>query len=164
VVLFEEQLLEAGETSESRSMAEWAATAPRSRGRGMSSESMARASREMSRMVASGDWTGAVGKHFVALLAFLHLRIYGIECADLGPTERMHASGAATRMLEREFGGDANAMAEFVRWCWQREQRTEKWRRENRRSGRRLSWRLQFGGQLLTDFRIDRARTRVGSR
>ncbi len=141
-------------------MAEWASKPARGKSKGMSVDTMARAANEMNRMVAEQDWSGAQGKHFVALYAFLHLRVYGVESADLGSSERVYASGAATRMLEREFGGDGAQMAEFMRWCWQREKKTEAWRRANHRSGRRVSWRLQFGGVLLTDWRVEVARTK----
>lgn len=111
-----------------------------------------------------GTWEGAEGKHFVALYADLHFRVYGIAPADLGSKERTYAATQARRMIEKDFGGDLAEMARFVAWTWSREKGREQWRRENgRESASRIDWRLQFGPRLLVDFRLSEARRKTGS-
>lgn len=106
----------------------------------------------------SGAWAEAGPRTMVALFAVLHERVYGVACADLTSSTRLVASFAAARMLEREFAGDAQAMAMFLRWTWMREKEREAWRRANNRDGGAISWRLQFNGRLLTDYRLALAR------
>lgn len=111
-----------------------------------------------------GDWANATPRDFVVLYAILHERVYGVAASELTPAERLHAAGAAARMLAREFAGDPNEMAEFMRWAWQREAVREKWRRDNNRDGGRIGWRLMFNGSLLTDWRLERTRRHARSR
>jgi hypothetical protein len=62
-------------------------------------------------------------------------------------------------MLRDEFGGDAPAMAGFVRWCWLREEGKESWCRQRGFERRaRLTWKRQFGAEVLADWRVDQAR------
>ncbi len=116
---------------------------------------------EAVRRMRSGEWEGAGTLAFVALYAHLHEGVYGCAPADLDPRTRLAATNMARRMLDREFDEDPAALAEFMRWCWKREAANEKWRRENARDGRRISWRLQFSSSLLTDYRVDLARAKA---
>lgn len=118
----------------------------------------ARCMREVDEMMNSGDWSDASPAVFVALYALLHERVYDVEPAELTPKERLHAAGAAARLLLHTFGGDKSKLAEFMRWTWMREAKTEKWRRDNIQPGRRIGWRLQFGQALVTDWRLDSSR------
>lgn len=111
-------------------------------------------------MMQSGDWEGAGARHLVALYAILHERVYGVEAVELGPQERYTATLRAGLFLKHEFGGDVAEAVQFFRWTWAREKSREDWRRENRRSGGRIGIRLMFAGQILTDYRLDRARKR----
>ena len=114
---------------------------------------------ETADMLARGDFQHAKGRHFVALFAELHFRVYGIACDELGPKERVFATKLANDMLAKDFGDDPKAMAEFVAWLWSREKGREEWRRENGRSGGRITWRTQFAVRaLLTDFRLEKER------
>ena len=141
-------------------LADWAKKPPKKKGPGsLSTDAMARAASEVDAMIAGGDWSAATGRHFVALYGFLHARIYGVEPTMTG-RERMLAAAAAARMLAGEFGSDGDAMADFVRWTWRREAGRERWRRENQRSGGHVGWRLQFAGAIVTEYRLDLARTR----
>jgi hypothetical protein len=108
----------------------------------------------------TAEWEDAGARHLVALYAILHEKIYGVEAAELGPQERYTATLRAGLMLKNEFDGDIEEAVAFFRWAWQREASREKWRRENNRSGGRIGIRLMFSGQLLTDYRLDRARKR----
>lgn len=112
----------------------------------------------------SGEWGDACSRTMVALFAILHERVYGVACADLSPSTRLVASFSAGRMLDREFSGDVAAMAMFLRWTWMREKEREVWRRSNGREGGTVSWRLQFNGRLLTDYRIALARQHATQR
>lgn len=120
---------------------------------------------EAREMRESGDWSAAHARHFVALYTQLHVRVYGVPAFELDGSPsaskaRLHATGAALRVLEREFNGDTAMMAEFMRWVWNREIGREKWRREQAHSGGRISWNFQFdGGKLVTDWRLDHQRT-----
>lgn len=107
----------------------------------------------------TGDWSEAVAKHFVALYDLMHTRVYGVVCVELGPRERFGVSMKAKTMLEKQFDGNAAAMAEFLRWTWQREEWREKRRREDCTGGsQRLGPWLQFNGAVLTDYRLEMSR------
>jgi hypothetical protein len=107
----------------------------------------------------TGDWTGARPKHFVRLYGMLHRRVYGVEARELRNSLTMRAATRfATMQFQNEFNSDPVEMADFMRWCWERELGREEWRRRNGRSGGRIEWRLQFGPSLVTDWRIDVAR------
>lgn len=130
----------------------------RKRPSGITVASMVKAHREADRRSASDDWEGARPLVFVALYAILHEHVYGVV-EELKTQDRKLAAFAAGRMLKGEFGGDAEAMASFLRWAWKREAGREKWRRDNGRQGLRLTWRLLFGGgYLMTDYRLDQLR------
>src|SRR3974390_61418 len=130
----------------------------RSRGFKLSLRNIDKARTEMDEMSSTGDWSSARGVHLVALFAWLHLGVYQVECGDLDAGEWARASAIAQRFCAESFGGDFNACVEYVRWCWSREVGREKWRRENGRSGGRLSCGLVFSNRLLTDYRIDKSR------
>lgn len=108
--------------------------------------------------IKTGNWDAAIGREFVALFSILHTHVYKVEPADLIAASRYQASGAASQMLKRTFDFDGWEMADFIRWTWMREAGREKWRLSNNVSGGRVSWRLQFSGALLTDWRIESMR------
>lgn len=114
---------------------------------------------EVDEMIKTGDWDKAKATHLVALYDRLHFRCYKVEASELGPAERYNAAMMAASMVRREFGGEFAEAAEFMRWAWEREIASEKWRRDNGRMfARRLGVRLFFGGNLLTDYRLYLAR------
>lgn len=119
---------------------------------------------EMTALMEQGRIAEAKGKHFVALYADLHYRVYGVEALELDSKARAVAGTMAQRMIDRDFDGSAEAMAEFVQWTWTRENRSEQWRREHPDSGgRRMTWRSQFSTWLLSDFKVAQARKKSGS-
>lgn len=120
---------------------------------------MRQAAADVERMVKENRWEAARPIHLVALYLRCHLQCYGVEAADCGPEERLQACGVAGKMLERDFVNDPPAMVDFMRWVWQRETGAEKWRRENHRSGRRVTWMLQFSQRLVVDYKLDWRRT-----
>ena len=110
------------------------------------------------RMVA-GSWDGAKAGHIVALYAIMHAKVYGVGPAELDDGKAyLHACARVTHVIEREFSGSIECMIGFMRWSWRREMEREKWRRDQGRDGGRIQWRWQFGPQMLTDYRIARAR------
>lgn len=112
-------------------------------------------------MRQSGDWSDALPRHLVVLHGMIHEHVYGVAPAESTGAEFAAAAVAAARMLKVDFGGDAQAMFEFIRWSWQREQDREEWRRQNHKEGGRLDWRRQFCQRgILTDYRVDMARKR----
>lgn len=99
-------------------------------------------------------------RHLVALYFQLHEHVYGVAPAELRDGQQyLGAVSAAKKLLKQEFDEDPLSMVEFLRWCWQRERRAEKWRRKNDRETRRIGWRLQFVARnLVTDYRVALAR------
>lgn len=114
---------------------------------------MERARRESAEMMRSGDWSEAMGRHFLALYLVLHARVYGVE-AGLTEDEYFEGATAAAKLLEGEFDEDPGALVRFVAWTWEREREREEWRRKNGKGGGSVGWRLQFSGRLLTDYRL----------
>jgi hypothetical protein len=113
---------------------------------------------EMDAMAESGDWSAAKGHHLVALYAWCHNAVYGVEPLELDSRAWAIAGTCATRMVEQHFDQDPGKAIEFMRWAWDREREREEWRRANGRSGRRIGWQLQFSGSLITDWKLDIAR------
>ena len=104
-------------------------------------------------------WASATPKHLVQLHAMLHAHVYGVVSGSGQGREFTFASSSATKMLREEFANDPEAMVDFLRWSWQREQDREEWRRKNGRDGARLDWRRQFAQRsVLTDYRVEQAR------
>lgn len=123
-----------------------------------SKDTIARVKAKMEEMAASGDWSGASGTHLVALYAWLHAQVYGVENAELDGRQWALAAQAAGRMVANHFADDYGSAVVFLRWAWKREQGREQWRRENHKDGGRIGWRLQFSGSIVTDYRVDSAR------
>ena len=115
---------------------------------------------EAAAMMAGGDWAEAKPRHLVALWAMCHERVY--RASGMGELRGMgwRASvKAAASMLRDEFGGDAAAMAGFVRWCWLREEGKERWCKDRGfERHARLTWKRQFDAAVLADWRVDQAR------
>lgn len=146
-------------------LVEWAGTSPTRKRSKSSKGAFERAVAEMNEMHATSQWTDAGGRHFVALYAQLHQRIYGAPAAELDGVGYFGAVSSADKMLRDEFAGAPERMVEFIRWAWLRERENEKRRVANGTDGRRLTWRLLYGGRyVLTDYRVAQARRggRVG--
>lgn len=151
------------ESEVQQQMREFIGDRPRGeRKRTLGKASLARASDEVDAMVKADDFKKAGGKHFVALYAKLHLKVYGAEAEEMGPQDRLAAVSSAGRCLATQFEGDGDLMADFVVWAWQREDGREKWRRETGNGGRRLGWRLLFSSTLVADYRVEAARRAKG--
>lgn len=104
------------------------------------------------------DWDGADESTMIGLFGWLHVEVYGV---DPIPELRhsWHFARQAVVKIRREEFDQLSDIVEFVRWTWKREREREKWRRENGRSGGRISWRTQFSYRdLLVEFRLDQNR------
>lgn len=138
---------------------EFAAKAPkktkglRSAGR----SDVAQAMGEADAMRRENDWGAARARHFVALYALLHRHVYGVEPGELTGRTWTAACLAASRLHGREFGGDGAKLVSFMAWAWKREKRAAARGGEDRR---RLGWRLQFSSTLVTDWRVEMARSK----
>ena len=114
---------------------------------------------ELSAMLESDEWGQARPVHLVELYCLLHENVYGVEALDLrGQLNRQACARMVLTMLRRDFDDEVPALVDYMRWSWQREESREEWRRRNNTGRRRLTWRIQFGGELLTEFLMQRVR------
>lgn len=122
---------------------------------------------DVGEFMAEGDWSKAEPGHYVALYVVLHHKVYGLKPAELDDGaqyfQAMRAAKAFYAGLEahvRSFSKSIapDDMVDFLRWTWAREEGRERWRRDNAKDGQRVGWRLQFGGAMLSDYRVDKLR------
>lgn len=117
------------------------------------------------RRAASGEWEEATGRTFVGLYALCHRIVYGVVPDDIAEKATLAlAAKMANTCLHSHFQDDRSAFVEFIKWTWDREKERESWRVRNGRKGSRIGVRLQFSGSLITDHRVDLARSKKGSR
>lgn len=113
--------------------------------------------------LAKKDWRGARGVHLLVLWSQLHHDLYGVAPAEMDDArQRLDAARTADRCIAGQFKGDAPATVEFMKWAWAREVAREKWRRDNPEAsgGGRLTWRLQFSANVVSDYRVAMTRER----
>lgn len=104
-------------------------------------------------------WVKLTPALYVALYAWLHQQVYGIDpSAELASKVGLGARSAATNILKNEFNGNAGEMLMFMRWTWFREREREEWRKANNRQGGRITWRVQFSHGLVNEYRLMRRR------
>jgi hypothetical protein len=148
-----------------------AAKPRRVRAFGLAPAAIRKAGEETAAMASTGAWDGARGVHLVALYAWLHQQVYGVEAGELSgvgqgsaavkaaQVEWAAASVSAQKFCAKEFGGEFAECVEFMRWAWRREEAVEKKRRSGEStSDFRMGWRYQFSARLATDHRIAAAR------
>lgn len=114
---------------------------------------------EANRMMLAGEWGAAKPRHFVALWLMCHEMVYHVSAmGDLRGLGWKSAVKAAATMLRSEFA-DPDEMATYIRWTWVREERKEQWCKERGYDRhRRLTWREQFGGEAVADWRLELSR------
>lgn len=132
---------------------------PGKRRRAASRADRARAMDSARARVDRDAWGGVTDSEVVALFALIHEDVYGVAEAELESGKVWsQATLAVWRFRTEQFGGDGAAVVDYLRWLGAREKGREAWRRDNGKSGARVSWRAAFSRALLTDYRIDRAR------
>lgn len=104
-----------------------------------------------------GEWSAFKPRHLVGLYCLLHAHVYGVAAEDARESF-LAAQSMARRILAQDFSDNAQAAVEFMRWVWTRE--SKRYDRRDRDNDFRIGWRLQFGHQYLTDYRVFRARSR----
>lgn len=96
---------------------------------------------------------------FVALYAWLHAQVYNVDPSnELEGKSGLGARAAAKFVLKTEFADNVDDMVMFLRWTWWREREREEWRKVNNRHGGRITWRYQFSGGLVNEYRLMRRR------
>jgi hypothetical protein len=116
-------------------------------------------------MLATGDFSRAEVPHAVALFERFHTEVYGIPPADLTSKERALACSVARRLLEKQLGGDMEALLEFVGWTWKDQRQKMKWLESTGNVlNFRISWFAQFSLRTLTDWRVKNHRHASGGR
>lgn len=114
---------------------------------------------EATRCCMEEDWSAATPRHLVAFYALCHKSAYGVMPV-FGSSERVHAAGAAKRMLEKHFGGRFDGVVDFMRWVWVKERDDERWRKSvGKVSDWRVSWKYQFSESLLCKWMVFRKRS-----
>lgn len=104
----------------------------------------------------SGEWDGSNGAILVGLYAMLHVRVYHVRPEELAAqVEFRRAASAAKRILSTHFREDADAMVEFIKWSWKREQKRAEWARQQQRDRGRMQWRFMFAASMVTDYRAE---------
>lgn len=137
----------------------------RARPRGMTERTLGEAVQalqvKLSELDEHEDYEPKRPGELVLVYAWLHQGTYGCPAGELMGKGFGHACMAAANLARTQFDDDLSALLEFVRWTWAREKDSEEWRRRNGRTGRRITWALQFrNGGILTDYRVAIARQR----
>lgn len=142
-------------------LASWAQTAKpktETKKRATPKASFDRALVQVDAMMQSDDWTDAKSIHVFALYCRLHEHIYKVQAGELAAGERQRMLFQVSNLLKAQFAGDIPAIADFVRWAWQRE--IGKMRRRaamGTSGGSRLAARWLFTSSMVSDYRVDLA-------
>lgn len=100
---------------------------------------------EMNALRDGERWSEATPKHLVAFYADTYEVVYGFSDPDMRTKSFLFATAAATKLLSGEFKGDAELMARYVSYAWQKEMKFEKARQAGtNQSEFRLSWKGIF--------------------
>lgn len=115
---------------------------------------------EIEQRIAAQDWSNVTPSLLVALYWSCHTKVYGIEPREIDTTSKwVTAVKMASSFIKTQFDDDAQLAVRFMRWLWTREQQREQWRRQNQRSGMRITWYQQFGRyEYVSDWRADKVR------
>lgn len=115
---------------------------------------------ETEEMISSGDWDGFAARHVLALYDLMHAKCYGVA-PEMTSEERHRMVLLAGAFAKRHFDRDFAAVVEYFRWLWDREISRTKWKVENGREVRRLSFVWSISMALLTDYRVALAQKRT---
>lgn len=112
---------------------------------------------ETEEMMRTTEWDGCRASHLVALHDVMHERTYGVPSGMTG-TERQTSAKMIGSLVKRAFDGEPSNAVMYFRWLWMREVSTERWRRANNRSGKRLTLGYACSSAAVTDWRVDEQR------
>lgn len=109
-------------------------------------------------------WDGVTAGQLIALYWVCHVKLYGVEPAELSDaTTWSNAMKCAGNLVKLQFEGDVQRAVHYMRWLWTREREREEWRRSNRVEGKRLTWQACFVYKNnITDWRAAKVR-RLGA-
>jgi len=149
-------------TAASEAVDEWTKPRPkrqRSASANYTEAKMLAAASKLDDVIARQAWDEARPVEFLVLFMRMYLLIYGTPLVA-SATDRRNATLMIAGCIRNYFGGDKVKFADFMRWTWRREKRTEKWRRENNQPGRVIGIRLQCSSAFVSDWRVDVERGR----
>ena len=132
---------------------------PRGEGDAFSESRMKAAAARLDDVIRSQSWKDAKPIEFLALFMRMHEKVYGSPFVSTS-LERRRATLMFATCIRTYFRDDRARFADFMRWTWRREMRTEKWRRENGQPGRVIGVRLQVSSMLFNEWRVDVERGR----
>jgi hypothetical protein len=127
---------------------------PRGEGDAFSESRMRAAAARLDDVIKSQAWQDAKPIEFLALFMRMHAKVYGTPFVSTS-LERRRATLMFATCIRSYFKDDRSRFAEFMRWTWRREMRTEKWRRENGQPGRVIGVRLQCSSMLFNEWCVD---------
>lgn len=133
---------------------------PRRKSRPSARDTIERAITDVTRRLDDNDWTKLTATTMLQLWVWCHTQIYDVRPA-VKPKEWERWLMRVGSMCRDRFGADYDEMLVYVRWAWAREERYEKFRRENGHSRPPMGVYKLFGDRVLTDYRIEKARGNV---
>jgi hypothetical protein len=98
-----------------------------------------------------GDWSEATPTTWLGLYVYLHRGVYKVSPDDLAD-EWYPAFSSAKRAFEKDFGGSATEMVNFMRWSWR--QIAKRHRRASDDDDFRMTWRYQFSRKLIVGYKV----------
>lgn len=128
--------------------------------RGIGDKVYSKAVRELAQMLKLKDYVGFKGVHAVILFERMYRTTYDLPVIDFESSRhRRHAAIAADRMLNDLFGGRVAVYIQYHEYAWRREAAREALRREQRKTGTKMSWRRYFSKKYdFDDWRSDYVR------
>lgn len=137
------------------------APAPRApRSRGLSE--LALAVLEAEARGKTGKWDDARPTAFVGLYALCHRLVFKCLPGELESKVEFKGALRLAGQMHARFEYDGEEVASFIRWTWEREQRREKFAASKGETRDfRIGYRLQFSPRMVTDWQVDRERTKA---
>jgi hypothetical protein len=105
---------------------------------------------------ATGEWCDASSPTIVGLYAYQHEIVYKEMPLELEQKMEFKRAAGMAKTTIQAFDGDVDAVVEFMKWAWKREQGRIKWSKDNGRERNRFSYRFLFSASQITDYRVER--------
>lgn len=129
---------------------------PKKRSKSVAPKAWAKVRAEVDAMNEVGGveaWANATPLQLLAILEDAHLDVYGVAISSTGG-DRRKASGALAGYMKRA-SLDARTVYQLLLWAWDREKKTEEWRRANNsESTYRLTWEKIVSGRPYNDYQV----------